>query len=386
MRNWLIFLLTAALAAGVVIYAGSQPMPEQKNALIAPLTDAALKKMIGQMIIMGFRGTEASSESGTGEAIKDLNLGGVVLSDYDVPSQSFPRNIINPEQTKKLISELKTLSPSLFVAVDVEGGQINRLKPAYGFSQILSAEKMAQDATLALTNQEAEKISQELQQAGFNMDFAPVVDLNLNPKNPIIGKLERSFSNNAQMVTANATVFIEKLHSYKLISVAKHFPGHGSSFTDSHQGLVDITDTFQESELIPYFELQKQGLLEAVMVGHLINRNIDEELPASLSEKFLQGILRKQIGFEGVIISDDIQMGAIINEYGFEESLIKAINAGCNIVAFSNNSRTAAYDKNLAYKVADAIFEAVKEGRISQEKIIESAQKIHDLKKKFGLI
>ncbi len=385
-RNWLIFLLTAALAAGVVIYTDRLPMPTPEAKLIAPVTDAELKKMIGQMIIIGFRGTQATPKSEIAKAIKDLNLGGVFLSDYDISSQSFPRNITSPEQVKKLIADLKTYSPSLFVAVDAEGGKVNRLKPEYGFVTILSASEMGKDKTGAITSQEAKKLASELQGAGFNMNFAPVVDLNINPQNPIIGGLGRSFSADPENVITQARVFIKAFRLFNIITVAKHFPGHGSSTTDSHKGLVDVTSTYQNSELNPYIELQRENLLDAVMVGHIINKNIDKDLPATLSPAFLQTILRQQIGFKGVIISDDMQMAAIANQYTLKDSLVKAINAGCDIVAFSNNSQIIAYDKDLAYKVADAIFEAVKENQIPRERIIESSKRILKLKKQFGLI
>jgi beta-N-acetylhexosaminidase len=385
-RNWSILLLTAALAAGVVIYAGRLSMPTPEAKLIASVTDTELKKMIGQMIIIGFRGTQASPESEIVKAIKDLNLGGVFLSDYDIPSQSFSRNITGPEQVKELISDLKTYSPSLFVAVDAEGGKVNRLKPEYGFAAILSASEMGKDKTVAITSQEAKKLASELQEAGFNMNFAPVVDLNINPQNPIIGGLGRSFSADPENVINQAQAFIREHHLYGIITVPKHFPGHGSSTTDSHKGLVDVTSTYQDNELSPYLELEKENLLDAVMVGHIINKNIDKDLPATLSPAFLQTILHQQIGFKGVIISDDMQMAAIASQYTLKNSLVKAINAGCDIVAFSNNSQTIAYDKDLAYKVVDAIFEAVKEKQIPRQRIIESSERILKLKKQFGLI
>ncbi len=382
--KWITLLITAGLAAGFVIYSSNLKAPKQENQ-IRVTTDAKLKQMIGQMLIVGFRGTEIDGNSKITKTIKGLNLGGVVLTDYDIPSKTFPRNIVSPDQTKQLVSSLKTISPLLFIAVDLEGGQINRLKPEYGFINIISAQEIGKDKTLKTTKREAEKIAKELKNLGFNMDFAPVVDLNINPKNPIIGKLERSFSNDPKTVIDNASIFIEALDSQNIITVAKHFPGHGSSLSDSHLGITDITKTFQEKELLPYYELEKQGLLKVVMVGHLFNSKVDEDLPASLSSKFIQGILRQQIGFQGVVISDDIQMGAITKNYGFEESLIKAINAGNNILILANNSAWVAYDDKLAEKAVNIIFEAVKQNKIPQEKIRESSERIYKLKLKYNL-
>jgi beta-N-acetylhexosaminidase len=348
--------------------------------------DQELKNKIGQMIIIGFRGTEAQENSDVHKIITDIKPGGVILFDYDVPSNSFPRNIVSYEQTKKLIADLKSYSSTpLFTAVDAEGGAVNRLKEKYGSLPIVSAEKMGKDLTLETTKEESEKLAEELSKLGFNMNFAPVVDLNINNKNPIIGGLERSFSSDPKIVINNAKVFIESHNKNNIVAVAKHFPGHGSSTGDSHLGLVDVTNTYQAKELDPYIELQKTHLLNAVMTAHIINKNIDKEYPATLSYNFIQKILRDQVGFDGVVISDDMQMNAIVNSFGTKEAIIKAINAGCDMLLLSNNG-TAEYNKNLPYEAVDIIYNAVKEGIISEERIEESYKRIYELKRKFGII
>jgi beta-N-acetylhexosaminidase len=344
-----------------------------------------LKEKIGQMIIVGFRGTSVSENSPIIKAIQELKLGGVILFDYDVPSSSFPRNILNPEQTKKLITDLQKFSPiPLFIAVDAEGGKINRLKEKYGFLKIHSHEELGKINNPEITKKEILRLSEKLKDLGFNINFAPVVDLNINPQNQIIGKLGRSFSSDPEIVFQQAKAFIGAHIQNGIIPVVKHFPGHGSSFSDSHLGMVDVTKTWKENELIPYRKLEKENLLFGVMVGHIFNKNIDEDYPATLSAKFLQGILRKEIGFEGVIISDDLQMGAIKKYYTFENAIIKAINAGCDILVFSNNVEE--YDEELPYKVFDIIFQAAKEGKIPKERISESSERILNLKKEFGII
>lgn len=348
--------------------------------------DEDLKEKIGQMIIVGFRGTSVSENSPIVKAIQELKLGGVILFDYDVPSNSFPRNILNPEQTKKLITELQKFSPiPLFIAVDAEGGKINRLKEKYGFLKISSHEELGKINNLEVTKKEILRLSKELKDLGFNVNFAPVVDLNTNPQNPIIGKLGRSFSSDPETVFQHARAFIEAHIQNGIIPVAKHFPGHGSSFSDSHLGMVDVTKTWKEDELIPYRKLKKENLLFGVMVGHIFNKNIDENYPATLSAIFLQGILRKEIGFEGAVVSDDLQMGAIKKYYSFDEAIIKAINAGCDILLFSNNTKEG-YDENLPYKVFDIIYQGLKEGKISKQRIFESTERIFNLKREFGII
>jgi len=394
--NWGPLLFVAFLAilvgGGVLIYVHNLDLnytadvKEEKNLQQTNLTDDQLKEEIGQMIMIGFRGTEAPENSDIYKMIKDVKIGGVVFFDYDIPSKSFPRNIIDYEQTKRLISDVQRYSATpLLVAVDVEGGEVNRLNHKYGFLPILSPREMGQSADTGITAREAEKIATELKELGFNMNLAPVVDVDINPENPIIGALGRSFSSNPQEVGEHAKAFIEAHKEQNIITVAKHFPGHGSSTSDSHLGMVDVTETYKEEELIPYQELNKEGLLDVVMTAHIINRKIDEEYPATLSANFLQGILRNRVNFDGVIISDDMQMNAIAGNYGFEDAIIKAINAGCDIVAISNNS-SSGYDERLPYKTLDVIYRAVKEGKIPLERIVKSYNRIYDLKRQFGII
>ncbi|MFZ3386009.1 MAG: glycoside hydrolase family 3 protein, partial [Candidatus Hydromicrobium sp.] len=290
-----------------------------------------LDQMIGEMIILGFRGTEVDN---TSKIVKDINkyyIGGVILFDYDVPSKSFPRNIVDPKQTKKLIEDLKKLTRSdLFIAVDAEGGYVNRLKAEYGFVQIKSAQEMGKDDPKD-TFLEASNLGMELNDLGFNLNFAPVVDVNINKDNPVIGSLERSFSDDPVKVYEHAGYFIDAMHKYNIITAIKHFPGHGSSTEDSHLGLVDITDTYNEEvELFPFKKLIESSKTDIIMTAHVMNTNIDPNNPATLSSIFLKDILRGRLNYEGVIVSDDMQMGAIATYFGFEEAIIKAINAGCD--------------------------------------------------------
>jgi beta-N-acetylhexosaminidase len=346
-------------------------------------SDEELKNKIGQMLLIGFRGTDVKEDSEIFNIIKDIKVGGVVLFDYDIPSNSFPRNIVDYNQTKKLIFDLQKYSETpLFIAVDAEGGKVNRLKSDYGFYNIVSAKEMVEKN---ITDEQSKKLAEQLSDLRFNMNLAPVVDLNINPKNPIIGALGRSFSDDEQVVTNNAEIFIKNHIEKNIITVEKHFPGHGSSTSDSHLGLVDVTDVFNEQEFLPYKKLNDKNLLDAVMTAHTINKNIDKDYPASLSSNFLQNILRDQIGFDGVIISDDMQMGAISKNFNFEESIILAINAGTDIISLMNNSSDN-YDSQMAYKARDVIFWAVKEGKISREKIEESYNRIIELKRKYGVL
>lgn len=350
------------------------------------LGDKELKERIGQMIMVGFRGTEAPENSEIYNIIKDVKVGGVVLFDYNVPLKSFPMNIESPKQVKNLIFDIQKYSKTpLFVSVDAEGGNVNRLKQRYGFLPIVSAGKMGKDSTLQTTQKESIKLAGELKNAGFNMNLAPVADVNINSKNPIIGAIGRSFSNDSGDVVKNARVFIQNHTNNNVIAVVKHFPGQGSATQDTHLGLADVSKTYKPVELEPYNVLNSENLLNVVMVGHIINKNVDPQYPATLSSIFLQDILKNQIGFKGVIISDDMQMDAINKNYSLQDSVILSINAGVDVVSVLNNSPSG-YDKDVAYKVRDIIFDAVKSKKISEERIIESYNKILELKKKFEII
>jgi beta-N-acetylhexosaminidase len=344
-----------------------------------------VREKIGQMLVVGFRGSEVDDESSIIKAIKELNLGGVILFDYDVPSKGeVERNIINPEQTKKLVEKLKEVDSSLFIAVDAEGGYINRLKEKYGFENIPSAQEMG-EGSVEETKNYGLFLGERLSDIGFNVNFAPVVDVNVNSDNPVIGGLERSFSDDPEKVFLHATAFIEGLNEKKVVSAVKHFPGHGSSEDDSHLGMVDITDSWQkEEELYPYKKIVENGYSDMIMTAHVINSNVDSEHPATLSSLFLKDILRDEIGFEGVIVSDDMHMGAIVDHYGYEEALIKSINAGCNILIISNNGET--YNEDDYYRAVDVIFQAVESGEVKKEIIDESYEKIINLKKKYNII
>ncbi len=360
---------------------------EKSEGIIETVTeedlDGELRSKIGQMLIVGFRGTEVNDESSIIKAINELNLGGVILFDYDVPSRGMEeRNIINPNQVKKLISDIKETSP-LFVAVDAEGGYINRLKERDGFNNIPSAKTMSQGSPEE-TEEYGHYLGEMLSDLGFNLNFAPVVDLNINPDNPIIGKLERSFSDDSEKVAIHALNFIKGLNRYGIISAIKHFPGHGSSRNDSHLGLVDITETYKEEELLPYRIIVSAGYTDMVMTAHVINRNIDPDYPATLSSSFLKDILRNDIGFEGVIISDDMQMGAITDNYGYEEAIIRSVNAGCDIIIISNNGST--YNEEDYYRAVEIIFNAVKIGEIEEMRINESYERITSLKERYGIL
>jgi beta-N-acetylhexosaminidase len=345
-----------------------------------PEADAALlDAMIGQMIMVGFAG---SSERDSGVmAVRDQLakgvIGGVVL---------YPENIGPPEQLRALTAFLRNAksAPVPFIAVDQEGGLVQRLTRRNGHSYFPSARSVGRNPSYASADS-AERLyaamAEELAEAGFNLNFGPVVDLNLNPDNPVIGQRERSFSADPNIVTALARAFILAHREAGIVTVAKHFPGHGSSHVDSHKALADVSETWKEIELEPYRTLAKEGMLDAVMLGHLYHPRFSDgaRLPASLSGRAVQALRASYIGFDGVVVSDDMEMGAVSGDYSFEERVIKAVNAGTDLLVFSN---VGVGDPELGVRIHAVIADAVRDGRISRSRIEQAYGKIKLLKRR----
>lgn len=341
----------------------------------------ALEDQIGQMLLVGFRGTVLESNNHIISDLENFNLGGVILYEKDGPSQSRPRNIESKEQLKNLISKLKTHSKeTLFVAIDQEGGIVNRLKTDYGFPPSVTAKYLGTLNNSDSTLYYASSIASTLQELGINMNFAPVVDLDINPESPAIGAYQRSFSDNPQTVIFHASIFIDEHRKRGILCSSKHFPGHGSASNDSHLGLTDITDTWNEVELEPYRLLIEDGKCDMIMSAHVFNRTLDPDYPATLSPKILTEILRKQLHFKGLIVSDAMEMGAISDHFGLEEAIEKSINAGCDLLLFSNNMNS--YNPDIVPQTVQQIKKMVDEGKISKTRISESYKRIREAKEK----
>ncbi len=343
-------------------------------------SDSDLDVKIGQMLMVGFRGTSAREQSSIAKDIHDLHLGGVILFDFDVEKKEYGRNIVSPMQLLDLTAQLQQLSPSpLLIAVDQEGGMVTRLKSSEGFPQNVSHAYLGRIDIADTTRYYSDLLARSLAIVGINVNFAPVLDLDINPDNPVIGKLDRSFSADQDIVTRHAGLFIDAMHNWDVLSAVKHFPGHGSSVEDSHLGFVDVTDTWSEEELAPYRALIAQEKLDLVMTGHIFNRDLDPEWPATLSESIIDGTLREQLGFDGVVVSDDMMMRAITEHYGLETAIKQAVNAGVDILIFANN--TYAYDPDIARVAFTTLKNLVMNGDIPRARIDESYDRIRALKK-----
>jgi beta-N-acetylhexosaminidase len=333
------------------------------------------------MLVVGFRGFELTSGNHIYSDVKDLGIGGVILFDWDSPSKSRERNISSPQQLKKLCSDLQNITPDkLIISVDQEGGRVNRLKTRNGFPRTVSAQYLGELNNIDTTRFYARETAELLKELGFNVNFIPCVDLNINPKCPVIGAVERSFSGNPDIVFNHSKIWIEEHHRQGIQTSPKHFPGHGSSTNDSHLGLTDVTKTWTNRELIPYRKLMEGEQCDMVMVSHTFNRKLDDKYPATLSKKIIDGLLRKKMGYDGLVITDDMAMSAIVDYYSFETALEKAINAGVDMLILSNNGKT--YDAQIAKRAIDIIESLVRQKKISEKRINEAYQRIAKLKGK----
>ncbi|KTC75164.1 glycosyl hydrolase [Legionella birminghamensis] len=346
-----------------------------------------LRQKIAQMLIMGFSGCKLNENHPVYPWLAQEGLGGVLLFDYDLMQKKAGKNLVNQEQIRQLTQKLKSYSSQsiagqqgmdLIIAVDYEGGAVDRFKSISGAAYTVSPEHLAQ-----LDSKERRSIlsnmAKMLQNLGFNLNFAPVVDLNINPHEGIIGPLGRCFSGNPDKVNQFALEFIEIFSEYGIHCCYKHFPGHGSAAADTHKGFVDVSESFTTEELRPYQLLKQSEFSPAmVMTAHVINRQLDPSgLPATLSRPILSHLLREQFGYQGIIISDDLQMHAISQHFSMDEALALTINAGADMLIVANQLGTIT-----AQEVIDKIERQVSNGAIPISRIEQAFQRIVDLKQK----
>jgi beta-N-acetylhexosaminidase len=338
-----------------------------------------LSEKIGQLLMIGFRGMEAEAGSAVARDIHAGRIGGVVLFDRDLALGTAERNIRSPEQVKALTVALQSRATApLLIAVDQEGGQVARLKEESGFPATVSAHYLGQLNEPEVTLGFAERSANAMAACGINLNFAPLVDLNVNPENPIIGRYGRSFGTDPNTVVRHALAVIEGHRRHGVVCTLKHFPGHGSSRQDSHLGCTDVSDTWDTIELQPYREIISGGQADAIMTAHIFNRRLDPEFPATLSDKTITGLLREEMRFPGVVISDDMEMKAISAEYGRERALELALNAGVDIILLANN---LVYDPDIAFRTQEMILGLVTANRISTARIDQACRRVMNLKK-----
>ncbi|MGC3948272.1 MAG: glycoside hydrolase family 3 N-terminal domain-containing protein [Chryseolinea sp.] len=331
---------------------------------------------IGQMLLIGFPGP--SVDAAVLQEIRDGKIGSIILFEKNIPPQN---SFI---ALKKIIWTYQQAAPqTLLVGIDQEGGRVNRLKDKYGFPRSITARAMGQAKTLDSVRFYGESTASTLAGLGFNINFAPVVDLASNPDNPIIAKHGRAFSANEDSVALLAKEFIKAHRKYNVLTSLKHFPGHGSSKDDTHLGIADVTNTWEQRELKPYQLLIDSGYADAIMTSHIVNRQLDKAgNPGTLSSDILSGILRQRLHFDGVVFTDDMQMQAITKHYGLKDAIRMAINGGVDIMTFSNNLPDR---ENRIVDIAhDMIRKMVASGEISEARIDQSYRRVMAMKKRLS--
>lgn len=340
----------------------------------ASMTDFDIN--IGQALVIGFRGV--SSRDPEVDLVRRLAeqdaIAGVLLLE---------RNIESPEQLAKLISSLQSSSKNrpLIIAIDQEGGAVTRLGPAAGFKPWVSAQRLSR---MKLRGQEAfdyyyERAS-ELADVGINVNLGPVVDLNTNPSNPIIGGKGRSYGNIVENVLTYADAFIRSHTAVGIRTCLKHFPGHGSSTTDSHIQSSDIRESWTAREIAPFERLTHAGMTDMIMNSHVIHEYLSDSpwIPTSLSKSSVEEI-RIGLNFNGPIITDDMQMGAIAQFDKPKWASLPAIRAGNNLLIYSNYKRQ--YSPEIVYEIHDLLKSSVRDQRLSYSQIERQAKTVERFRK-----
>lgn len=343
-------------------------MREEKEPIDDKINSMTLDEKIGQMIITGFNGSEYNDNMD--RLINEYKVGGVIL---------FARNIEDSNQMIDLTRALQENNNNLplFISIDEEGGRVSRLPD--------DVEKFPSAFTIGLINDQqtayenGKEIGYTLKRLGINLDYAPVLDIYSNENNTVIG--DRAFSKEESIVSTMGIATMEGIEDADIIPVVKHFPGHGDTEVDSHYGLPIVYKTLEELrnfEFIPFVKAIESGC-DVIMVSHIILNEVDSSNPASLSKIVISDLLRKDLEFDKVVITDDMSMGAITSIMSIEEACIKSIEAGCDILLLGN-----------AYEEIEQVINSIKlklyNGEISEEQINKSVKRILELKKKYNMM
>jgi beta-N-acetylhexosaminidase len=352
--------------------------PSSAPAASSPtLDEAVLRRKIASMLVAGFRGQRVDSGHWIMHAIAERGLGGVILFDRDQLTGA-RRNIRSPSQVTALIRTLRGASTRrLIVSIDQEGGAVARLNPDDGFPATRSEAEIGAANSPAGTRAWARGMARTLASIGVGLNFAPVVDLNVNRTSPAIGALARSFSASPDVVVTNAAEEVREHRAAGVRTVLKHFPGFGSATGNTDFGVVDVSTTWRPTELEPFRRLIAGGVTDAVMVAHLLNRQLDPARPASLSTAVVRDLLRGRLGWQGAVVSDDLQAAAITKRYGHREAVTLALQAGVDMLVFANQQ---VYDENVVDDTVAIVVDLVRMGRISAAQIDRSVARIDRLR------
>lgn len=335
------------------------PTPDPVEEALSAMTT---EEKVGQLLIAGFYETEAGEEARS--YIQDYHVGGLIL---------YGRNVESAQQLTDLTNGLKALvgdGVPLFLSTDQEGGMVERMPPE--IQKLPNAYDVSDPAAFGSA------LGTECAAFGLNTDFAPSLDIWSNPNNTVIGR--RAFGSDAETVTQRGLACLTAMEESGTIPVVKHFPGHGDTDTDSHVGLPVVDKTREElleMELLPFQAAIDAGA-PAVMVGHILMTQIDPDKPATLSSEVVTGLLREELGFDGVVFTDDLTMGAVTQNYGLGEAAVLAVEAGCDVLL-------VCHEAGSVDQVYTALLDAVDAGRITEDRLDQSVRRILTLKQDYGL-
>ncbi len=337
--------------------------------LDATISSMTTQEKIGQMVIVGLDGKQINAQ--TKKMIADYRVGGFIL---------YQDNITSVKQTTSLLNQLKKANANqpagLWLSVDQEGGKVSRMPEQ--LVKTPTAASIGKANNIDYTKAIADAIGEQLFSIGFNMDFAPVLDINSNPKNPVIGN--RSFGATPELVVKHGISTMNALRSRQVAAVVKHFPGHGDTSVDSHKELPVVQKSLAELErfeLLP-FQAAIQEKADAIMIAHLLIPEIDDEYPASLSRKLITGLLREQWGYDGVVMTDDMMMGGITKNFKIGPAAVRSVLAGSDILLIGHEPK-----QQMA--VLNAIRRSVESGEITEARLDESVRRILRLKAAYDI-
>lgn len=364
----LLLIITGCASQNVVNSEGDDPI-ERQDQVTEQINDMTLAEKIGQLMIVGIEGLEVTDHEK--RLIDDYHVGGFI---------ALGRNVKTTEQLLKLTNDLKSLNEKndvpLFLAIDEEGGSISRMPEE--FVDLPTNREIGRQNNPELSLDIGKTLAKQIKAFGYNINFAPVLDIDSNPNNPVIG--DRSFGSDVQTVSNLGIQTMKGLQSEGILSVVKHFPGHGDTSVDSHLGLPVVNkdkDSLMAFELVPFIEAIKAGV-DGIMVAHILYEQIDPDLPATLSKKMINDILRKELGYEGLVFTDDLTMGAILENYDLTEAAILSLRAGTDVIVLAHGF------ENIV-NVLEGIKEAVETGEISEERINESVYRVLKYKKEYEM-
>ena len=345
-----------------------EPNQQENQTISEVISKMSLEDKIGQMILAGISGT--TMDTNTKKLISQFHVGGIIF---------YKNNLETPAQTVQLMNQLKTGNSSslpLLLGIDQEGGRVTRLPG--GLVNFPSNKQIGKVNNPEFSYKVGTLLGHELKEFGLNLDFAPVLDINSNPNNPVIG--DRSFGNKAEIVSKLGIQTMKGIQSQNVIPTIKHFPGHGDTSVDSHLELPIVNKSFKELkelELIPFERAIDQGA-DVVMVAHILLPQLDKTNPASMSKAVMTDLLRKQLSFKGVIITDDMTMGAITEHFDIGKAAVESVKAGSDIILVG-------HDYNNVVKITSSLKTAVQDGEISEQRLNESIGRIIQLKRKYSI-